>query len=111
MKKITLSFLFAFGLLGLKAQLNSNSRYQSGYYKTSGVYVSPHYKSISNGTNIDNFSTFGNQNPYTGQMGSRAMDFSPSSSFYGAGQTIYTGPNGGQYYINSNGNKTYVPKR
>lgn len=27
------------------------------------------------------------------------------------GETIHTGSRGGQYYINSNGNKTYVPKR
>lgn len=25
-------------------------------------------------------------------------------------RTIHTGPRGGQYYINSNGNKTYVPR-
>ena len=31
----------------------------------------------------------------------------PSQS-YQSGKTIYTGPRGGQYYINSNGNKTYV---
>ena len=27
------------------------------------------------------------------------------------GATIYTGPRGGQYYINKNGNKTYIKKR
>lgn len=27
------------------------------------------------------------------------------------GKTIYTGPKGGQYYINKNGNKTYVRKK
>ena len=26
------------------------------------------------------------------------------------GRTIYEGPRGGRYYINSNGNKTYVKK-
>jgi hypothetical protein len=29
---------------------------------------------------------------------------------YGQRQTIQTGSKGGQYCINSNGNKTYVPK-
>ncbi|MCA6421505.1 MAG: hypothetical protein IM568_01655 [Flavobacterium sp.] len=24
------------------------------------------------------------------------------------GKTVYTGPRGGEYYINSNGNKTYI---
>ena len=27
------------------------------------------------------------------------------------GRTIYTGPRGGRYYINSNGNKTYIRKK
>ena len=26
------------------------------------------------------------------------------------GKTIYEGPRGGRYYINSNGNKTYITK-
>eukprot|EP00741_Cyanophora_paradoxa_P019660 tig00021137_g18978.t1 len=28
----------------------------------------------------------------------------------GGGRTIYTGPRGGQYYINGNGNRTYIPR-
>eukprot|EP00741_Cyanophora_paradoxa_P005787 tig00000113_g5608.t2 len=32
-------------------------------------------------------------------------------SYAGGGRTIYTGPRGGQYYINSNGNKTYLQTR
>ncbi|HSD07663.1 hypothetical protein [Flavobacterium sp.] len=31
-----------------------------------------------------------------------------SSSSYSSSNTIYTGSRGGQYYINSNGNKTYI---
>ncbi len=31
-----------------------------------------------------------------------------SSGTTGSGRTIYTGPRGGKYYINSKGNKTYV---
>ena len=31
-----------------------------------------------------------------------------SSSTYSSSPTIYTGSRGGQYYINSNGNKTYI---
>lgn len=30
---------------------------------------------------------------------------------YGGGRTIHTGPRGGQYYINKNGNKTYTSSR
>jgi colicin import membrane protein len=34
----------------------------------------------------------------------------PSSSGSTSGRTIYTGPRGGRYYINSHGNKTYIKK-
>jgi hypothetical protein len=94
------------------AQTNYNSRYQSGYVRQStGSYVQGHYKTTSNGTNTDNYSTTGNTNTYTGQSGYRARDYSSDASNYGSGQTIQTGTRGGQYYINSSGNRTYVPKQ
>jgi hypothetical protein len=90
---------------------NSNVRHQSGYIKSDGTYVQPHYKTQPNKTNHDNFSTRPNVNSYTGETGTRAKDYTPGAQSYGSGRTIHTGPKGGQYYINSNGNKTYVPKR
>jgi hypothetical protein len=90
---------------------NSSVRYQSGYTRSNGTYVQGHYKTSSNYTNHDNFSTSGNYNPYTGSAGSRARDYSSGAYNYGSGRTVQSGPRGGQYYINSNGNKTYVPKR
>ncbi|HPQ09401.1 MAG TPA: hypothetical protein PK995_09265 [Bacteroidia bacterium] len=103
--------LFNFSLL-LNAQTNTNVRFQQGYYKPStGTYVQPHYKTVSNNTNHDNFSTKGNINPYTNQTGYRAKDYSNDAYNYGKGQTINTGPKGGQYYYNNNNNKIYVPKR
>lgn len=90
---------------------NTETKYQSGYVKTDGTYVQPHMKTKRNKTNKDNFSTEGNVNPYTGKAGTRAADYSPKAYNYGKGKTIHTGPRGGQYYINSKGHKTYVPKR
>ena len=43
--------------------------------------------------------------------GTKAADYTPAASNYGQNQVIQTGPQGGTYYINSNGNKTYVPRR
>ena len=83
----------------------------SGYYKDNGTYVDSYVRTSPNSTNWDNFSTSGNSNPYTGSTGYRARDYSSGAYNYGSGQTIYTGPRGGQYYYNSNGNKTYVHKR
>ena len=91
--------------------VNTNSSYVNGYTKSNGTYVQGHYRSSQNSTNHDNYSTSGNYNPYTGSAGSRAKDYSTGAYNYGSGNTIHTGSRGGQYYINSNGNKTYVPKR
>ncbi len=90
---------------------NSSVRYQRGYTRSNGTYVSGHMKTNTNTTNHDNFSTRSNYNPYTGSTGSRARDYTPGAYNYGSGRTIQTGSRGGQYYINSRGNKTYVPKR
>lgn len=110
MKNLILIFLLSIAFnYSLKAQ---TSHMQSGYYKPStGKYVMPHMKTEINNTNLDNFSTKGNTNIYTGQNGSRAQDFSNEALNYGSGKIITTGERGGQYYINNNGNKTYVPKR
>jgi hypothetical protein len=90
---------------------NSNVRYQSGYTRNDGTFVTPHYQTMPNNTNHDNFSTRDNSNPFTGTTGTRARDYSSDAYNYGAGQQILTGSRGGQYYVNGNGNKTYVPKR
>ena len=90
---------------------NTNVRYQNSFRKKDGTSVRGHYKTESNNTNLDNFSTQGNTNLYTGSKGTRARDYSSNANNYGSGQTIYIGSRGGQYYINSKGHKTYVPKR
>ncbi|HOP49986.1 MAG TPA: hypothetical protein PK887_05125 [Ignavibacteriales bacterium] len=90
---------------------NPNVRYQNGYYRDNGTFVQPHYKTESNSTNLDNFSTKGNYNPYTGTYGSRARDYSIESFNYGSNKIINEGPKGGLYYNNSSNNKIYVPKR
>ena len=41
----------------------------NGYYRSNGTYVDPHYRSDPNHTASDNWSSYGNTNPYTGQKG------------------------------------------
>lgn len=110
-----LFFLLCFLLCGIfiaNAQsVNSSVRFQKGYVKKDGTYVQGHYKTNSNKTNHDNFSTKPNKNPYTQQKGYKAKDYSKGSYNYGKGKTIHTGSRGGQYYINNKGKKVYVPKR
>lgn len=108
MKKILLSFSFAFIAFSGFSQTTTTT---SGYFKSNGTYVEPHTKTSSNGTNADNFSTQGNRNPFTGSSGTKAPDYSPAAGDYGGNRPVQTGPRGGTYIINSNGNKTYLPKR
>ncbi len=111
MKKIILLFMVLCFHCTIYSQVNTHSHYQKGYVKKSGTYVQPHYKTTTNKTNHDNYSTKPNSNTYTGKSGARARDYSPESQNYGKDKTIKTGSKGGQYYINDKGNKVYVPKR
>lgn len=45
----------------------------NGYFKSDGTYVAPHYRSSPNNTTLDNYSTKGNVNPYTGAFGTRSQ--------------------------------------
>ena len=40
-----------------------------GYFKKDGTYVEPHYRSSPNERKDDNYSSKGNENPYTGKKG------------------------------------------
>ena len=53
-----------------------------------------------------------NENSYipTSSPG-RAIVSSPGAETTSSEKIIYTGPRGGKYYINRNGNKTYIKKR
>ena len=68
--KILIAFaLFAASIVGALAQTHVH-----GYYRTDGTYVQPHWRSSPNNTTYDNWSTRGNVNPYTGQVGTRNDD-------------------------------------
>ena len=94
-----------------QSTINALTTTVNSYYRSNGTFVDSYVRTMPNNTNWDNFSTKGNFNPYTGSTGSRARDYSIDALNYGAGHTIHTGSRGGQYYINSQGNRTYVPKR
>ena len=65
--KILIAFaLFAASIVGALAQTHVH-----GYYRTDGTYVQPHWRSSPNNITYDNWSTRGNVNPYTGQVGTR----------------------------------------
>ncbi len=74
----------------------------TGYFDNNDANSDP-YKSLfkSNSTYTPNY--LNQDNNYNSNYNSSYYDFNRS-------KTIYTGPQGGQYYINSNGNKTYIKK-
>jgi len=80
MKQI-FTILFFFAFLFSFAQTNPNHVYVSGYYRSNGTYIKPHYRTAPNSTNRDNFSTQGNTNPYTGQTGYITPDSNTSSTY------------------------------
>jgi hypothetical protein len=47
------------------------SHYVSGHVTRTGTYVQPHHATNPNSTKLDNWSTKGNMNPYTGQAGTK----------------------------------------
>ncbi len=53
--------------------------YVRGYFRKDGTYVAPHYRSYPDGNFWNNWSTYGNYNPYTGKAGTLRW---PSSSYY-----------------------------
>ena len=65
MKKIAF-FILLFTSISMFAD-----EYVNGYYKSNGTYVDSYMKSSPNNTKSDNFSTYGNVNPYTGQAGTK----------------------------------------
>jgi len=74
MKKLLI--LSAVLVIGL-AMFNSAKAYTrvSGYYRSGGIYVQPHYRSYNDGYFSNNWSTKGNYNPYTGRVGYRSYRY------------------------------------
>ena len=60
----------------------------NGYINKNGTYVAPYYRSSPNSTTLDNYSTRGNVNPYTGKVGTKDP-YSSNSTNYGS---IYSTP-------------------
>ena len=51
---------------------NPSNHHVDGYTRNNGTYVAPHQQTNPNNTQMDNYGTSPNVNPYTGQVGTRA---------------------------------------
>lgn len=67
-------------ILTLTSPLFAQAEYVNGYVKSNGTVVQPYIRSESNGTKLDNYSSQGNTNPYTGQRGTQNNYSNPYSS-------------------------------
>lgn len=65
MKKIVL-IAAMFLVFASMAEAGQRTR---GYWKKNGTYVSPHYRTSPDSSKMNNWSTKGNINPYTGKRG------------------------------------------
>lgn len=82
----------------------------NGYMRRDGTYVQGHYRSSPDASRLNNYSSQGNYNPYSGKTGTvdtyrTPQSFttpSPSSS-----GVCYTGPRGGTYTVTPGGSKNY----
>jgi hypothetical protein len=61
-----------------------------GHFRSDGTYVAPHTRSSPNATKLDNYSTQGNYNPYSGRQGTvdpyKPTQANPTGSPYNDGQ-------------------------
>lgn len=57
--------------------------YVNGYHRKDGTYVSHHYRSAPDGNFYNNWSTEGNINPYTGELGTKLSPSGTSSPLRG----------------------------
>lgn len=57
------------GLALLAGMAQAADTYTQGYVRRDGSYVQGHYSTSPNNTRVDNYSTQGNVNPYTGRAG------------------------------------------
>lgn len=61
----------------------------NGYWRKNGTFVAPHFRTNPDSSRLNNWSTQGNSNPYTGRRGT--VDPYARPSFGGFGQN-YVGP-------------------
>lgn len=65
------------GLALLAAAPLASADWVKGYIRADGTYVPGYYRSTPNNTTLDNYSTKGNVNPFTGQPGYVQPNASP----------------------------------
>lgn len=77
MQKFIIALALVVGVLGFC--VSSEAVSVRGYTKKNGTYVAPHQRTNPNSTKMDNYSTKGNVNPYTGKAGTKSPYKTPKT--------------------------------
>ena len=79
------TFLILSWAMPVIAQYGRDTTVQ-GYTRQDGTYVPPHHRTAPDNNRFNNYSTQGNVNPYTGQMGTVNPYTQPQANPYGQQQ-------------------------
>jgi len=92
-KRVLLAAVCVCAVLG--SQQVRGDDYVRGYTRSNGTYVAPYYRTHADYNFYNNWSTYPNINPYTGQMGTRhTPSYSPRTAYPSYGyQSSYQGYN------------------
>jgi len=63
--------IIAAAAVGSASVAYAGGHYVNGYVTKNGTYVAPHYQSNPDAYQSNNYSTRGNVNPYSGEVGTR----------------------------------------
>lgn len=94
MKKLFFTLMLA---LITQFSFGQKAVYINGYYKSNGTYVQPHYRTSPNNSVYDNWSTYPNVNPYTGNTGTKYYN-SYSNKSYNYNNSYYNQQRRTYYY-------------
>jgi hypothetical protein len=93
-EKILVAVVFACAVFGGR-QARADD-YVQGYYRSNGTYVAPYYRTHADHNFYNNYRTYPNINPYTGQIGTRLTPhYSSSMSFPSYHHSSYSVPSYG----------------
>lgn len=77
--------------------------YVKPHVRKDGTYVEGHVRSAPNNTQLDNYGTRGNVNPYTGQQGTQQPNYFPQPTYqapsYQQPRQQQCGPNAQGFYV------------
>jgi hypothetical protein len=84
MKVLTIVAIAVVALVTADFALAADRVRVRGYFRKDGTYVQPQYRTAPDGRFYDNWSTYGNLNPYTGEFGQEAVSQLGETAGFGA---------------------------